>query len=69
MAEMRNRNIAANVHTYSALMNVCIKCGELELALEVFNQLQVGTSKCYDMYNTLHVCGSACRLHMYCRWT
>ena len=41
MAEMRSRNIAANVHTYSALMNVCIKCGELDLALDVFNQLQV----------------------------
>ena len=44
MAEMRSRNIAANVHTYSALMNVCIKCGELDLALDVFNQLQVCTT-------------------------
>ena len=41
MAEMRSRKVPANVHTYSALMNVCIKCGELDLALDVFNQLQV----------------------------
>ena len=42
MAEMRSRNISANVHTFSALMNVCIKSGELDLALDVFKQLQVG---------------------------
>ena len=41
VAEMRSRGVACNVHTYSALMNTCIKCGELELALDVFNQLQV----------------------------
>ena len=41
VAEMRSRGVVCNVHTYSALMNTCIKCGELELALDVFNQLQV----------------------------
>ncbi len=48
VAEMRGRGIACNVHTYSALMNTCIKCGELEVALDVFEQLKVGfpTSTC-----------------------
>lgn len=41
VGEMRARGIACNTHTYSALMNVAIKCGELELALDVFHQLQV----------------------------
>ncbi len=26
MAEMRSRGIEANIHTYSALMSVCVKC-------------------------------------------
>ena len=42
VAEMRGRGIPCNVHTYSALMNTCIKCGELEVALDVFQQLKVG---------------------------
>ena len=44
VGEMRARSIACNTHTYSALMNVAIKCGELELALDVFHQLQVTCS-------------------------
>ena len=27
VAEMRCRGIEANIHTYSALMSVCVKCG------------------------------------------
>jgi len=41
VGEMRARGTACNTHTYSALKNVAIKCGELELALDVFHQLQV----------------------------
>jgi pentatricopeptide repeat domain-containing protein 1 len=26
VAEMRGRGIEANIHTYSALMSVCVKC-------------------------------------------
>jgi pentatricopeptide repeat domain-containing protein 1 len=26
VAEMRSRGIEANIHTYSALMSVCVKC-------------------------------------------
>ncbi len=44
MAEMRSRAILANVHTYSAMMNVCIKCGEVDTALDVYRQLQVRAS-------------------------
>lgn len=40
IGEMRGRGVPRNVHTYSALMNTCIKNGELELALDVFSQLQ-----------------------------
>jgi pentatricopeptide repeat domain-containing protein 1 len=32
VAEMRSKGIACNVHTYSAIMNVCVKANELELA-------------------------------------
>ncbi|KAF8072806.1 jmj4 [Scenedesmus sp. PABB004] len=36
--EMRGRRVPLNTHTYSAMLNVCIKAGELELALDVFNE-------------------------------
>jgi pentatricopeptide repeat protein len=35
MAEMRKRGVTCNVHTYSALMNVCIKCNEVALVQQV----------------------------------
>jgi len=41
VGEMRARGIPCNTHTYSALMNVAIKSGELDLALDIFRQLQV----------------------------
>ena len=37
---MRGRGIERNVHTFSALMNVCIKCGQYKLALDVFRDMQ-----------------------------
>ncbi|KAF6259499.1 hypothetical protein COO60DRAFT_1700790 [Scenedesmus sp. NREL 46B-D3] len=39
MAEMRARGITCNVHTYSALMNVCIKCNEVGLVQQVYKQM------------------------------
>ncbi len=39
-ADMQRRGVARNVHTHSALMNVCIKCGQLKLALEVWEDMQ-----------------------------
>ena len=39
---MRQRGINCNVHTYSCLMNVCIKNNDLDMALNVFQKLQVG---------------------------
>ncbi|KFM28045.1 Pentatricopeptide repeat-containing protein, chloroplastic [Auxenochlorella protothecoides] len=38
VAEMRARRVACNIHTYSALMGVCVKCGECDLALDVYRQ-------------------------------
>lgn len=40
--EMRQRNVSPNTHTYSSMLNVCVKAGELDLALDVFNQVGVG---------------------------
>lgn len=37
---MQKRNVPRNVHTHSALMNVCIKCGQLRLALECWENMQ-----------------------------
>lgn len=39
--KMRQRGINCNVHTYSCLMNVCIKNSDLDMALNVFQKLQV----------------------------
>jgi pentatricopeptide repeat protein len=51
---MRRRGIARNVHTYSALMNVCIKCGQYSRALEVFqDMLKEGCKPNVVTYNTL----------------
>jgi pentatricopeptide repeat protein len=36
---MRSRGIQVNNHTYSALLNICVKTNELDLALDVFQQL------------------------------
>ena len=38
--EMRERGIERNVHTFSALMNVCIKCGQYKLALDVYRDMR-----------------------------
>lgn len=37
--EMRARNIQPNTHTYSSLLNVCVKAGQLNLALGVYNEV------------------------------
>lgn len=39
LAQMKAEGVERNVHTYSALMNVCIKCGQLQLSLEVYQQM------------------------------
>jgi pentatricopeptide repeat protein len=38
--EMRQRNVSPNTHTYSSMLNVCVKAGELDLALDVFSQVR-----------------------------
>lgn len=39
MEEMRSRNIQPNTHTYSSLLNVCVKAGQLNMALGVYNEV------------------------------
>ena len=39
-AEMKARGIERNVHTYTALMNVCIKCSRYALALDTFKLMR-----------------------------
>lgn len=39
VSEMRVRGVSLNVHTYSALLNVCSKCNQPELAVEVRDQM------------------------------
>ena len=45
---MRGRGIERNVHTFSALMNVCIKCGQYKMALDVFRDMQAAVSVQYS---------------------
>ena len=45
--KMRQRGINCNVHTYSCLMNVCIKNSDLDMALNVFQKLQVVLKTCW----------------------
>lgn len=42
---MRARGIERNVHTFSALMNVCIKCGQYKLALDVYREMKQEASQ------------------------
>ncbi len=52
--EMADRGVERNVHTYTALMNVCIKCGKCQLALETYHQMrQDGCTPNVVTYNTL----------------
>lgn len=41
VADMRGRGITPNIHTYTALINTCIRSGDHTLALDVFKTLQV----------------------------
>jgi len=38
--EMRSLGVERNVHTYTALMNVCIKCQECGEALKIFEHMR-----------------------------
>lgn len=41
VAEMKSYGIACNIHTYSSLMNTCIKCGQYETAEDVYKAIRV----------------------------
>ncbi|KAI7843156.1 hypothetical protein COHA_003140, partial [Chlorella ohadii] len=52
--EMQERGIPCNVHTYSALMNVAIKCGQYRLALDVYRDMRAaGCPANVVTFNTL----------------
>ncbi|GLC52282.1 hypothetical protein PLESTB_000604700 [Pleodorina starrii] len=52
--EMVARGVPRNVHTFSALMNVCIKAGQHQAALDVWRELQdAGCRPNVVTYNTL----------------
>jgi len=54
VADMRARGVPLNTHTYSAILNVCIKAGQAELALDVYSQmLSEGLVPNLVTYNTL----------------
>lgn len=57
MEEMRSRNIQPNTHTYSSLLNVCVKAGQLNMALGVYNEVST---------DLRHLCGgstnTSCRM-------
>lgn len=54
VAEMRSRAIPLNVHTYSALLNVCLKANELDLSLDVYaRMLAEGVTPNLVTFNTL----------------
>lgn len=54
VAEMRSKAITLNVHTYSALLNVCLKANELDLSLDVYGRmLAEGVTPNLVTYNTL----------------
>ena len=56
-SEMARCGVERNVHTYTALMNVCIKCQNCPRALETYNTMR--QSGCFPnvvTYNTLIEC-------------
>ena len=56
-SEMVRCGVERNVHTYTALMNVCIKCQNCAKALETYNTMR--QSGCFPnvvTYNTLIEC-------------
>ena len=69
--EMTQKGIARNVHTFSALMNVCIKAGQYQRALEVYT-IDMQAERCMpnvvtyntliDLYGKTGQCGEAARV-------
>lgn len=57
LQEMQERGIPCNVHTYSALMNVAIKCGQYRLALDVYRDMRAAVSSFGTAQLVLHAKG------------
>uniref|UniRef100_A0A7S1SJL1 Cyclin C-terminal domain-containing protein n=1 Tax=Tetraselmis chuii TaxID=63592 RepID=A0A7S1SJL1_9CHLO len=54
VSDMKQRGVECSVHTYTALMNVCIKCGKGPLALDAYKMMLTdGLQPNVITYNTL----------------
>ena len=62
VADMRGRGVTPNIHTYTALINTCIRSGDHTLALDVFKTLQVSLSQTCPKTLIAHAMG---KLHAY----
>ena len=51
--EMRAHNVERNVHTYTALMNVCIKCGKCPLAMDTYHHMRQVRPSFFTSWNQL----------------
>eukprot|EP00887_Chlorella_sp_A99_P002575 scaffold6.g2575.t1 len=66
--EMKARGVERNVHTYTALMNVCIKCSKYGMALDTYKVMEVfqemtyrGCERSVITYSSLiSACEKAC---------
>lgn len=65
---MKVKGIERNVHTYTALMNVCIKCSKHSLALDTYKLMRQasppGRARVYEL-SSRHL-GSPAHLLIYC---
>ena len=62
VAEMRGRGIACNVHTYSALMNVCIKVSVLHMVKHCIHRQSSSRASCCKSTSLLSMLSGGCAL-------
>lgn len=68
--QMKQRGVECSVHTYTALMNTCIKCGQPRLALDSYNMLladglqpnTITFNTLVDVYGKIGHCDQALRV-------
>lgn len=70
MEEMRSRNIQPNTHTYSSLLNVCVKAGQLNMALGVYNEVSADHRQpmhATQAANACVACNTSCYKEAVCK--
>ena len=55
--QMRARGVRGNVFSYSALLNVCVKCGQLDAGLEVWSEMERNSVPLNARPRHLNTCG------------